>query len=1096
MLQRKNLSFLVLLAGLATACGGGGGGGSDPIQGTAFEVVSINVLDGATWRINRPIVIQFSDPIDFSSISLNTVNIRTTTGVQIPGVGTFRLQAPETLVWQPNCPTRDDLSDAGLLPGGVGYQLEIKGRDSSGIAVKSQSGISLRTTQRRTFVTPASSLASAAFTDTRPEGPPVPVVRDLGSLRSEATYLQIGQDPDSRVYFERDGTDIVLSVPGFELPLNLYSDPDSTVVVFVEFDQPVNPSSTNISPTRLQLEFLDSGSNWQTLSTRVSLASNCTVTGARVKLEPIGVLPVNTQLRVVVRAGFQDIVGQTSVTLLDDFAIAPIRDVDIDFLSPPDLLSDEFKEDFDFGGESPLSFEDTAAVFDTPVAEWQSGELAAAFSFDGTGGPSGDFDWVVRDGDTFFFDTVSSQIIGGPGGIPAETQVAVGGVVDVRDLIIEEGGEIRVQGPNPMRINATGTVRIEGLLNLSGFNAKDVATLNTGNQREIGGAGSGGGGKGGSANDNIAGSTPRGGAGFGPFGLGLLGGQGGSTGYTGQNNKNNRRPGGGGGGRFARNLTGQEFPPDVTAFVLEATPGNDGHPQSRDATLGTMPAKGGAPGQGPFLDNNDGNDFFGVKPVIQGGSLTGLIRGELPSLWAGYGGGGGGNASPFAIFPLPNWNANSDEKGGGGGGSAGGLHIKALGPIVFGPEGQIRANGGRGATGENTNFLDHIGGTGGGGSGGHLILESATLVDFTDGGANLTLPPVDYLIAAGPRIEQGPQGYVDPCCRTYSNGGAGSAGVIQIHVPDPVSPPSTSSVTSDIVAPPEASGTVEALDKLSSPAPFQMIPTFGARSKVRSKWISLGGAADKPDGPSLVSFLFGGVETAAGPDEGKILRSGTSVASLPPLVAGVLEGSPTVTILPDGLTLRLSSGEVAAIAAGSTSGLSNDLYLRTPQLMEDGVVRLALQGNPASATSFSIVRALLDPGAAGPGDETLDLIVSRSGPQTLQSYLDVNAPQGVVEYAILPRFFRVSTEGIDGALPNSSFVRVLFQATRDNGIGLPDPTPVVDWTADLSKFNVRAPGEIQFFRFEVEFDLDANAEGVTADTVPVALDFLRVPFVF
>lgn len=69
--------------------------------------------------------------------------------------------------------------------------------------------------------------------------------------------------------------------------------------------------------------------------------------------------------------------------------------------------------------------------------------------FGGTGGPNGDFDWVVRDGDVFLFDTTSTLIVGGPDGVPTTTQLATNGVVDVRNLLIEEGAVVRVQGPNP-----------------------------------------------------------------------------------------------------------------------------------------------------------------------------------------------------------------------------------------------------------------------------------------------------------------------------------------------------------------------------------------------------------------------------------------------------------------------------------------------------------------------------------------------------------------------------------------------------------------------------------------------------------------------
>jgi len=773
-------------------------------------------------------------------------------------------------------------------------------------------------------------------------------------------------------------------------------------------------------------------------------------------------------------------------------AFAPTRTVQYETLTPNDLVSDAFKEDFDFGGDAGLSFQDDDAVFDAPAAEWGGGELTAAFSFDGTGGPNGDFDWVVHAGEIFFFDTVGTFITGGPFGIPSATQHSVGGVVDVRDLIIEEGGQIRVQGPNPMRINASGKVRIDGTLNLSGFNAKDVATLNTGNQVEIGGAGVACGGRGGNANDNTTNSTPRGGKGQGPFAQPNTGGDGGEMGFDpaqGDGGKDNRRPGGGGGGRFAGNLTGQQTPSTVS---LEAGPGTNGHQSSQSAIDSTRRAQGGQPGSGPFQDALTDNDFFGTRPVTDGlGNLERLIRGELPSIWGGYGGGGGGNAGNASVFPTPNWNFSSDEKGGGGGGAAGGLHIKALGPIIFGDTGQVLANGGRGATGENTNFLDHIGGTGGSGSGGHIVLESATLVDFTNGGENTT--SMDHLQSCGQPLRSASNQYVNSCCRGMSNGGPGGAGVIQIHVPGPTIAPGTDPQATDIIIPADLVGDAHALDKLASPEPFVMIPTFGARSKARSAWISIGGADQKPTGEGLVRFLFGGINTA----DGTVLRNGPRVLDPDPIVGGDLEGSSTATLLPDGVTLRLTGAAIDTIRNGTTSDLSNDIYLRTPALLEDSVVRLGISDNPNAALDFPIATASFDEGTPTAGDERLTLVLEPVGPESPGDYLEANAPLGTVTYAVVPRFFEVETSGVIGALPLSTSVRMLFQATGENSAGLPDEDNLlVDWTSDIQQFNSLDPGLVQFFRFEVQFDLDADGEGVTVDTEPVTIDFLRIPFLF
>jgi len=1093
MLHRPGLqagATLVLLA-FVSGCGGGGGGGSSAGT-TTFQLASSSVRDGAVWQINREIVLGFTEEIDFGTVSANTINIRSEDDV--PATGVFKLRDAHTVVFQPTCPTLEDLSDAGLQPGGVVYTLRIPGRDTSGNTLRSLDGVQLGVGQVRTFSTPASTVASVAFQDTT-SGPPVAVRRAVGGTEPNVTYLEVGSAGDTRVYFEEDGAgDLVLSEPGFQVPLNLYSDPESRVAVVIEFNQPVNPSSTNISQSRLRLEFLDSNLDWQPIDTRVTLVENCTETGARVRLEPIGILPSSSSFRAVILAGFQDLVGEANLANDVDFAFAPTREVDFTSLTPADQLSDAFAEGFAFGGESSFSFEDASALFDTPAAEWGEGNLSAAFSFEGEGGPNGDFDWVVRDGEIFFFDTSSATITGGPNGVPTTTQTALNGVVDVRNLHIQEGGEVRVQGPNPMRINATGEVRIDGKLDLSGFNAKDVATLNTGNQVETGGAGAAGGGKGGNASEITTSSTPRGGRGDGPFRSGRLGGEGGETGFApASSGKDARRPGGGGGGRFARDVTGA-ITPNGCSVVAES--GGNGHPSTTGAVTGLQPARGGLPGNGPFLDSSDTNDFFGTRPVVVAGNLVGLVRGELTTVWAGYGGGGGGNGNPALRFPTPNWNFGSDEKGGGGGGAAGGLHVKALGRIVFGPLGKIEANGGRGGTGENTNFLDHVGGTGGGGSGGHVILESASQVDFTSDGEITDAAGLEFVQACGPVRKIGNTEYVDQCCRTYSNGGAGGPGVIQIHVPDNVSEPGDSP-TSDIRVPTDLVGLTNPLDGVVSPPPYVMIPTFGARSKARSQWISIGGADQQPGGSErLVRFLFEGIETAPGVDEGKIQVTGTTVDSLASIAGDDAFGtSGDSVLLPDGFTVEISGDVLDELRSGTTSGISNDIYLRTPALLHDFALRLRVVQTPGIFEDFSITGAVYDEGTVNLGDEVLTVTVT-----TERGSLAAFNPGGLLGTTgmqIIPRFFLVRTEGLDSAMPTTSFVRLLFQASGATALGTPDEnSPLVDWTADISEFNALPAGALQFFRFEVEFDLDSQAAGVSQDTVPVTLDFLKIPFVF
>jgi len=494
--QRSAAFFLGSIL-FAVACSSGGGGGGD----IGFQLPNISVDENETWQVNREIAFTFTKPVDFATVSLNTISIQTLTGT--PATGSFFMSSSNVVVFQPNCPTEANGADSGLKAGGIPYIIRVLGR-SSGAAntVRSTEGDQLAVTQTRNFTT--FDVGASAFLDTV-VGPPLPVVRAQGSGAQDATYLEVGGDSDNRVYFERDNNqNLVLSVPGFMAPLNLYSDSGSKLAFVIEFDQAVDPSDSNVSSDLLRLEFLD-GLVWRPLETRVSLVANCTEAGARVRLEPIGVLPQGSMLRAVVLNGFKDLVGEPTQTTNETFAVVPTQVVDFSSLTPADGKSDEFFESFDFGGTSALSFQDTETLSEFPSATWQGGRLTSAFQFQGTGGPGGTFDWLIEDGDTVVVDTDLGVILASDG---VTSQLVTGGRVDVRNMTIEAGGVVRAQGSQPLRIHATGTVIIRGTLDVSGVNARDVLTLNTGGVMEVGGAGGPGGGRGGNANEVLTSSSP------------------------------------------------------------------------------------------------------------------------------------------------------------------------------------------------------------------------------------------------------------------------------------------------------------------------------------------------------------------------------------------------------------------------------------------------------------------------------------------------------------------------------------------------------------------------------------------------------------
>jgi len=936
-------------------------------------------------------------------------------------------------------------------------------------------------------------------------GPPKVLLRRLGSsVLERVSYVELGEgdDPDQRLYFERDQSSqqsVVVPGPGAptdELPLNLFSDETSHVAFLLAFDQPLNPSRSNLSNRFVQLEYQvpGGGGAWVPIQTSVELLSNCISMGTSLRLKPAGILPAASRVRAVLRAGLQGFGGVSDASMLDQnqFAVAQTRALDYSSLSEPGAGADELFESFDVGGSGRDSREDDGSGSVVPLASWGGGRLESLTNFQGGGGPGGSFDWIVR-GNPEGFDTSSQIIVGGPGGTQALQQFTLGGVVDVHDFIILPNAMLRVIGPNPFIVNATGEIRIEGTLDISGVAGKDVATLNTGSQPEIGGAGVCGGGGGGGTSEVRGNSTPRGGRGESPFGVGLGGGEGGESGYSTIGNlSSNRRAGGGGGGRFntdqsdldATSVTGSDSTKGMAAGV-----GGAGHDNAAGAVTGILPAPGGLPGSGPFQDADARNNFFGaradvVSSVLVDGSAPvivsqgGLIPGELIGIHAGYGGGGGGDSIRGPGFPTPNWTVSSDEKGGGGGGGAGALRLRALGPIRFvGFNSLILCKGAVGGFGET-----RLGGYGGSGSGGHVILESATNIRFE-------LPPVVdraddmrrhvFIDARGVKGKQRtPEG--------ISDGGEGGPGVIQLHVPDAVSPPHEDAKLTDLVLPVGTleeltAGDSEVLLEVMRPAGVQALPSFGARSGARSRWLDLRTAGVGADGKrGLLAFLFAGVD----PVTGLVQTQNERIQPLAPLLSGKVQGGDVRFEGSDALVL---SGVALQPLLAAATPVAGDLYLRTPALLRNFTLRMT----PAIGTSldFIVQDSFFDEAA-----QSLCLQVSQLSGIDLG---ELAQPGSSPSYALLPRFFSVSTGGVEGLLPTGNSVQILFEGAQEDSGGAPDPSLIsIGESADASLFSALPPGQLDFIRFRVEFNLDTQGSGLSPTAAPVALEFLRLPFVY
>ncbi len=724
-------------------CSGGGNlqDAAPDGQDVEFAVLSTSVGNGDTWKLNRPIFVEFTEDVDFSTVSSSTIQIIDAQGVS--AIGSFSLVNPRTVRFQPNCPTNNTNSDGGFLQG-RDYRLTISSFTHSGVGggvtLRNTAGEGIRSGRNVQFSTPASLDSTVLFVDVVAGPPQVRILgvdEDAPASTTDAihSYVEFGEDPENVEYFRFDPSDQRGEIASL-VPLNLYSDVSERFAVVLNFNQPVLGTDANVNSDLIRLEYFnESVAEWLRVTSSVELQQNCSTGGATVRLQPTGIVPQGAALRVSLRAGFRDLIGEQVQATQSRFA--HLSSTAANPAAPAGQEgegSDEILERFALTGDAAGSLEDTAVSSPLPRANWGNsnspGALSASFNFDGTGGLGGDFDVTIRAGDALTIMTDFDSISGGPGASTSSNQPVINGRLDVRNLTIEPGGRLVFIGPNTASILATGEVRIDGLISVNGGGNFGVSTLATTNFPEEGANGQAGGGDGGTASSFTTQSTPRGSRGDGAFGAVAMGGQGGESAFapTGPCETERRRAAGGGGGRLGADVRydvdGTFAQPLALCQMLvgmDAEPGFPGSFNGTGAVSQVASALGGEIAPGPFTDAQDDNNFFGtlIKPSGE------QVRGELTSLWAGSGGGGGGDAVTSSTFPLTPFTVSGDEKGCGGGGGAGGLLILAIGDIIIAPNGSVTADGGHGGGGENNFLRDRIGGGSGGGSGGHIVMSSA-----------------------------------------------------------------------------------------------------------------------------------------------------------------------------------------------------------------------------------------------------------------------------------------------------------------------------------------------------------------------------------
>jgi hypothetical protein len=842
----------LLIAGAAlvvAACGGGSSGG---VKGTGGDFVVLRTTPQNNGRLflNDPIAIDFSNPVDLTSADLNAMSFQAFTLNNVPlteqPVGEFRLAASagdsavgRQLLFIPKFPTNDAYDNGGFRPARRYVVQLVTGDPRSGRGLRDTGSKGLARAETFSFTTADGTTPAQLFRDRKFGGP-----RKLG--------FTISPTPDQGV------------------ALNLLGQ--AAVELRLIFDQPLDPASTNVpylfdvSPInrdqgkrgRIFLEYDDPDpargrNSW--IPADIDLEEN-TLERAVVLVRPVGVLPNNATVRVIVENTLSDISGETNV--LDQaynrvFAeFTTRRDYEPQF----DAVVENFDQDAQVDLEAP---------FLEPLAELGNGMVRSNFAFQGSTTIL-DYEPLSRE---VKLNTDFTQIQ--PKGAPAIN--VSGGVFEFRNVHIPAGVSVIGSGTRPMVWLVTGDFIVDGELTVSGGDGDSVNTLNSANYPTAGGVGACGSGNGGLGSPISTAQSPRGQHGFGPGQIPDRGGQGGFLSYI----STCGRASGGGGGSFSTqgDPNFKRCPPgNGTSFAQRRGVGGYGCQGASGSAQRSL--RGGDAGPLAFSDLRQDNNFWGSGVDV---NRQLRIRGELPAPLAGQGGGGGGDNS--TSLNNPNW--INDNKGGGGGAGGGVLIIQALGRIVVGSTGIIRAEGGDGGGGEQAGSSNQ-GGGGGGGSGGMIVLMSGTTIDVfvkgetygnndysfsvsADGGVGSQRP------FAGPAIPSKYTGPTSPASwDSNPAGGLGGMGLVQLMAPagDNTADGTNTALDDNIrifrgtnqlsgaekqryIAwrgfPNDAGVFVDDKNVATNigdnegdirPAPILLPAPFGARSRMRSPWVDTG----------------------------------------------------------------------------------------------------------------------------------------------------------------------------------------------------------------------------------------------------------------
>ncbi len=762
---------------------------------TPLVLVGHSPGGGAQVFLNQPILVRFNLEVDLSSVNLNSFQFHpfdreSGKGLQESVEGEFSYLEKEgridkrVILFQPRLPLKGSLEDAGFRPGRR-YLVHLNGSDKGEAPlVRSLSGKVLAKGFSFSILTPPGKTPNILFKDSLPWGP----------------------------------RKVSLSPEGTVEKLNFFTGGNFKQILLT-FDQPLNPSPSNLGGGRIRLEYKDpllSPKGFVSIPSRVTLVQNLP-SKSIVSLLPEGVLPSNAQIRVIADKSLEDLSGQSNAS---DPTYHPLFGT-FKTEKAANLQYDALQVNF----SSPGLF-DPGAPQREPLADWSGGSLKAAPPF-----PAKPSTVDFHPSAPLVYLNTDYEVIYPPSGPP---MVVKGGVFHFRDILIPKGVEVRGTGSNPLVLVASGKVLVEGKISVDGKDAPwDSSPSIPPSSPSPGGSPACGGGRGGDGSPERAKSSLKGQDGFGPGGTPGGGGKGGHSAYEGSEPYIYGAAGGGG-------SLGTRGDPLYLSPTFPQMEGRGGDGNGKDAVTAGSPPKGGAPGNLVWKDKDEGNNFYGRDVRLRGGREE-LVIGELQSPVGGAGGGGGGDKIPSKKLPNPNFLL--DKRGGGGGAGGGVLVIQAAGPIRVTPTGSLTANGGNGAGGDAVASCNQAGG-GGGGSGGMIVLVSGQRI-LVEPKYSSFIQEGDFPVSADGGIgTTGTYGGGGGFSRKYparnmgrpNRGGFGGLGIVEFLAPDPAR---------DITFP---KGQVK-------PAPILLPSPYGILSRARTRWIYTGATARQSKDPGSPRYL-------------------------------------------------------------------------------------------------------------------------------------------------------------------------------------------------------------------------------------------------